>query len=136
MGVTDRLSQCTPSAVSVQGEPLLAHQLIRNRVRDGHALGHGDAIGDFAQNHGERGVQRLADGGEQLGGGLLLTAFDLREVSERDPGLAGDLAKSTSLVLAHQAQNLADLTAQKDVLVLANSGVRSRTAPSRGSRAR
>ena len=40
------------------------------------------AVGDLAQNRGERGVKSLADGGEQLGGGLFLTSLDLREIAE------------------------------------------------------
>ena len=82
------------------GDSLLTYELIGNRVRNHDTFGQGDAVGDLTQHHGQGGVKRLADGGEQLGGGLLLATLDLGEVPQGDTGLRGDLAQRASLVLS------------------------------------
>ena len=74
-------------SLSAHGALLLTYELVWNRVRNGHALGQGDAVGDLAQHHRQRRVEGLADGGEELGGGLLLPALDLGEVAQGDAGL-------------------------------------------------
>ena len=48
-----------------------------------------DDLGGLGEDVGQRDVERVADGGEQLARGLLAAALHLRQVAEADPRRAG-----------------------------------------------
>src|SRR5690606_25284159 len=87
-----------------RGDELLGH-----RVGYVDALGDGDAVADLPQHEGHRDVEGGADGGEQLGGRLLLAALHLAEVAEGDTRGGGDLAQRAALVLPHRPKHVTDL---------------------------
>ncbi len=68
----------------------------------------GDRVADLGEDLRERHVEGRADRGEQLGGGLLLAALDLRDVAEADPGVRGDLSQRAALPHPLSAQDLTE----------------------------
>ena len=76
-------------------------------------LGQPHLQADLGQQVGELDVQGVADRGEQLGGGLLLPALDLREVAEADPGCARDVAQRPPLPQPVTPQGVPQLGAQQ-----------------------
>lgn len=76
----------------------LRSQQIRTTRRDAKVVtGLGQKIGQFQ-------VEGVTDAGQQLRRGLLLTPFDLGEITEAHPGTARNIAQRASLVLAVRAQ--------------------------------
>ena len=66
-----------------------------------------------ARRSASSSVEGVADRGEQLRGGLLLPALDLREVAEADPGGAGDVAQRAALTQPVATQGVPELGAQQ-----------------------
>ena len=62
----------------------------------------------------DSGRQGAADGGEQLGGGLLLAPLDLAEVAQGHRRGGGHLAQGAALRLAVLAQHVAEFTTKQD----------------------
>jgi endonuclease-8 len=88
----------------------------RGRVLDGH--GHGgllerDRVADLGEDLRQRDVERRAEGGQQLGGRLLLTALDLGDVAQAHPGVRGDLTEGASLAHPLRAEHLAEQSTKK-----------------------
>jgi hypothetical protein len=57
----------------------------------------GEVVGHLTEDLGKRGVQGTADGGEQLGGGFLLSALDFRQVTEGNAGRGRNLTQRATL---------------------------------------
>ena len=78
------------------------------------SLGARDVLGDEVQRLRHRQLERLADGGEQLGRGFLLAALDLAQVTERDARRLRYLAQGAPLRLTLGAQHVTELFAKQD----------------------
>lgn len=70
-------------------------------------FGEREFVADLAHDLGHSNVECVADRGEQLRGGLLLSPLDLGEVTERNPGCCRHLAKCAALALALPTQYIA-----------------------------
>src|SRR6218665_2264305 len=81
---------------------------------DLQAFEHGDAISDLAHDGGDRNVEGLGHGREDLARGLLLTALHLAEVAERYGCLARDLPEGAPFLQAEVPQHIADFLSYKN----------------------
>src|SRR5262249_27561594 len=96
-----------------RGRLLIRHSSLR-RQPDLALLSarHGGA--DLAQHLGQPRSQRVADRGQQLAGGFLLTALDLGEVPQADVRRGGALTQGPVLSLSARTQSVADHPTQQD----------------------
>jgi hypothetical protein len=60
-------------------------------------FGEGEVVGNLTEYLGKRSVQGAADGGEQLGGGFLLSPLDLRQVAQGNARRGRNLAQRATL---------------------------------------
>ena len=80
---------------------------------DRAAAGDPQLEADLGEQVGELDVEGVADRGEELRGGFLLPALDLRQVAEADPGGAGDVAQRAALTQPVATQGVPELGAQQ-----------------------
>src|SRR3954454_1086646 len=79
---------------------------------------------DFAQKHGHRQVESLADRGEQLGARVLFAPLDLGKIAERNPRPRGHVAQRAVLVLTMPTQGIAHETPKSHRRPTSRSGLR------------
>ncbi|SDT33306.1 Uncharacterized conserved protein PhnB, glyoxalase superfamily [Microlunatus soli] len=87
-----------------------------DRQRGDDLLVDGELLADYREDDRERNIEGTADGGQQLAGCFLLSALDLGQVTEADPGGLGDLPQRLALQCALLTKGLADQLAQQDRL--------------------
>jgi hypothetical protein len=73
----------------------------------------GEVAPHLGEQVGQLDPQRVADGGQDLGAGLLAPALDLGKVGHRDAGVPGDLGQRAPLLLPVAAEHLADQRAKQ-----------------------